>query len=338
MEISKEFLKELNDEQLSAIATKIGCSCIPGGKNRGLYIEKIESRYSEEFDKVIRWFESENKGILTDIKKYILDSSLQLDNKAKIEKVLLNWGIYNGYALEKTIANMIREKYIAEFIKEDYQSENNKKYPVYIQIVMFLYDLLTVSSEEIAKIIEKFIKDEIGNSIYKYLREEKFIEQYYFKKSIKIKVDEKRYNNLLLENNLLDLYKDYYKSAMDALGYSNYFDLISKIGKLQKKNNTWINNDTLKLIDLEYLKIMCDYELIEEDVIDDNRYISLTALGLSLFYNRIVEVWPGREYRVKEDNIFIAYNDNPKIILNNLLKNELVCKENLMEFKLNLHQ
>ena len=87
----------------------------------------------------------------------------------------------------------------------------------------------------------------------------------------------------------------------------------------------------LQLIDLEYLKTMEDYGLIDETFIDGNKYISLTSLGLSVFNNEIIDSWPGIGYRLYEkDNIFIAYNDNPKVILNNLLENQLVCRENLL--------
>ena len=125
-----------------------------------------------------------------------------------------------------------------------------------------------------------------------------------------------------------------YKFTLEILGYSNWFNLILKIGKLQGKNNIWLNNDILQLVNPEYFKIMLYYGIVDEAFIDNNKFISLTDLGLSIFNNKMIEVWIGMEYRLEEkDNVFIDYNDNPNIVLDNLINNQLICKENLLEFK-----
>lgn len=208
MKISKDFLEVYNLEQLSGIAEKIGCSFIGGGI-REYYKREIKKIYDINFEKVINRFERENNDLLNNIKVYVVDPRLVKENIQEIENTLFKWGIYNGNSLEPNISDFLRERYRSQFIKEGLHNQNDDKYPLYIQILIFMYDLIKIPLKEQDKVIEKFINrnKEIRDLIMKFLKNEQFIEQYYRKKSSKVKVNDTKFNELAVNNNLLDFYK-----------------------------------------------------------------------------------------------------------------------------------
>lgn len=134
---------------------------------------------------------------------------------------------------------------------------------------------------------------------------------------------------------LTEPYKKCYGLLLESIGCKNWFEYILKIGDLQQKNDTWVNNDILQLVNSSYIKIMYEYGIIDETVVNGNKFIALTSFGISLYKNEIADFWPGSLYRIDEKEYsLLAYKDNPIIILNKLVKDKLVCKENLLEFKL----
>lgn len=336
MKISEEFLEVYDLEQLSGIAEKIGCSFIGGGI-REYYKREIKKRYDINFEKVINRFERENNDLLNNIKVYMVDPTLVKEYIQDIENTLIKWGIYNGNSLEPNISDFLKERYRSQFIKEGLHNKNYDKYPLYTRILIFMYDMIKIPLKEQDKVIEKFINrnKEISDLIIKFLKDEKFIEQNYRKKSSKVKVNDILFNELAVNNNLLDFYKKCYGLLLESLGCKNWLEYVFKIGALQQKNDTWVNNDVLQLVNSSYIKTMYEYGIINETVVNGIKFIALTSFGISLYKNEIVDFWPGSLYRIDEKEYsFLAYNDNPIIILNNLVKNKLVCKENLLEFKL----
>lgn len=329
------FLQKLNIEQLYNITINLRCECISGGI-KSYYIRKIEEQYDKNFDKVIKNFEDENIDLLPYIKLYLFNSSV-VNCEEQVTDVLLNWGIFNGERLEPNISDLLRKKYRNEFFKDGYSKKIDEKCPLYIEMLILLYNISIVSLDEQDKLLLEFKCEYkyLGNFIIEYLKNNKFIELYYIEKSIKLRVNKERLNELLNNDRLLCFYIDCYKGIFNSLRYNEWFKLVSKIGYLQKKADVWINNNSCKLVSSKFIAIMAECGIIDVSVIDGDNYISLTTFGLSLSRNELIKSWPGSNYRLYEkDRSFIAINDNPSVILSNLINNKLMYKGIILEFKL----
>lgn len=340
--INKYFLAKYELEELKKIIHKIKTYIVgfwpigPGEEGKKWCVDKIYDAYNSRLDDIIEEFERENKEILPKIKLYFLgiDDVIGNNKKMEVEVTLKEWGLYfDSIGCESNMKRVFVDRYRKEIVAfniDDYKT--NSRYPKYLSLLLFIFELSKVIDSK-----KKFKEYENGkDEIINYVKEKEILQINHPVKniitySLKNMDIKKVFSN---DEELFNLIRDFYKYIFSIEKYPKYLIDIERIKHIQQSRVEWIKFNKVKIISNEKLKILEEFNLIKIYITNNEIFVQLTDMGLSLLEDKLVEKWNGEVlYLLDGTKEIISINDNPIKITKGLINKTLIQEDTLIIFE-----
>lgn len=313
---------------LEVICTNVSRNYFPGNVNRFL-INKIIDAFND-LEYILSSFESKNEDLLYNIKKYILGCQLDINRIKEIQGIMKEWGLYfSEIGVEPTIKQILICRYRKEYIT-NFKNIKKKSYYslVYIDYLLLVKKMRFANKEKQVQILES-LRNKNKNMLEGFLNcllepsNENII------KNQVLVISEEYTRKLKHEKFLLKAIKEIFQENFNRYGYNNYEDDLKKIYLIQKDTECWIDIEKLNnLIENQNLKLLKDFDLIDEIKEENRHIIQLTEIALSIANNCFIKKWTSDEYLMEyEENVIVPFDANPLIISDYLFNKDYDLQE-----------